>query len=34
MPNVDTLLRDHVTLNLDCIDRHYLNDYIPSLQHP
>ena len=25
MPNVETLLRDHVTLQVDCIDRLYLN---------
>jgi len=29
MPNVDTLLRDHVTLQVDCIDRLYLNGYVP-----
>jgi hypothetical protein len=34
MPNVDTLLWDHVTLNLDCIDRLYLNGYVPLLQRP
>jgi hypothetical protein len=34
MPNVETLLRDHVTLNLDCIDRLYLNGYVELLQRP
>jgi hypothetical protein len=34
MPNVDTLLRDHVTLKVDCIDRLYLNGYVPRLQRP
>ena len=34
MPNVETLLRDHVTLNIDCIDRLYLNGYVPLLQRP
>jgi len=31
MPNVETLLRDHVTLQVDCIDRLYLNGYVPTL---
>jgi hypothetical protein len=34
MPNVETILRQHVTLNLDCIDRLYLNGYVPGLQRP
>lgn len=34
MPNVDTLLRDHVTLDIDCIDRLYLNGYVERLQRP
>jgi hypothetical protein len=34
MPNVDTLLRDHVTLKVDCIDRLFLNGYVPLLQRP
>jgi hypothetical protein len=34
MPNVETLLRDHITLNVDCIDRLYLNGYVPLLQRP
>jgi hypothetical protein len=34
MTNVETVLRDHVTLNIDCIDRLYLNGYVPRLQRP
>jgi len=34
MPPVDVLLRDHVTLQCECIDRLYLNGYIPTLQMP
>ena len=34
MPNIETLLRDHVTLKVDCIDRLYLNGYVPRLQRP
>ena len=34
MPNVETLLREHVTLQVDCIDRLYLNGYVPMLQRP
>ena len=34
MPNVESLLRDHVTLAVDCIDRLYLNGYVPKLQRP
>jgi hypothetical protein len=34
MANVETLLRDHVTLNVDCIDRLYLNGYVARLQRP
>ena len=32
MPNIDTILRDHVTLKLECLDRLYLNGYQPLLQ--
>ena len=32
MPNIDTILREHVTLQLECIDRLYLNGYQPRLQ--
>jgi len=34
MPNVETVLRDHVVLQRDCIDRLYLNGYVPGLQRP
>jgi len=34
MSNVETLLREHVTLKVDCIDRLYLNGYVPVLQRP
>ena len=34
MANVETVLRDHVTLQLDCIDRLYLFGYVPRLQRP
>ncbi len=32
MPNIDSIVRDHVTLQIECIDRIYLNGYLPSLQ--
>jgi hypothetical protein len=31
MPNVAELIKDHVTLTVDCIDRVYLNAYVPGL---
>jgi len=34
MPNINDLLRDHVTLEVECLDRIYLNGYIPHLQLP
>jgi len=34
MPNVETVLRDCVTLKVDCMDRLYLNGYVPALQRP
>ncbi len=34
MTNVNEILRDHVTLTVDCMDRIYLNGYIPNLQVP
>lgn len=34
MPNVAQLIRDHVTLEVECVDRLYLNGYIPTLQTP
>jgi hypothetical protein len=32
MPNVAELIRDHVTLTVECVDRLYLNAYAPRLQ--
>ena len=32
MPNVADIIKDHVTLEVRCIDRLYLNAYIPRLQ--
>jgi len=34
MPTVDSLLKDNVTLKVECIDRLYLNGYVPRLQRP
>ena len=34
MTNVNEILRDHVTLTVECMDRIYLNGYIPNLQVP
>ena len=34
MTNVNALLRDHVSLTVECLDRIYLNGYIPTLQVP
>ena len=34
MPNVAELIKDHVTLSVDCVDRLYLNAYVPRLQTP
>jgi hypothetical protein len=31
MPNVAELIREHVTLTVDCVDRVYLNGYVPTL---
>jgi hypothetical protein len=31
-PSVATILRDHVSLSTSCIDRLYLNGYVPKLQ--
>src|SRR5215472_7103103 len=30
MPNINELLEGHVTLEVECIDRLYLNGYLPS----
>ncbi len=32
MLTIPELLRDHVTLDVECVDRVYLNGYIPTLQ--
>jgi hypothetical protein len=32
MVTIDELLRDHVTLEVECLDRLYLNGYVPTLQ--
>ena len=32
MPNVAEVIRDHVTLAIECVDRLYLNAYVPGLQ--
>ncbi|MFH1087332.1 MAG: hypothetical protein V1737_01945 [Chloroflexota bacterium] len=32
MPNVAELIRDHITLEVDCVDRLYLNGYVPRLR--
>ena len=32
MPNVAEIIKDHVTLEVRCLDRLYLNAYIPRLQ--
>ena len=34
MPNVAEIIKDHVTLEVRCIDRLYLNAYVPRLQSP
>ncbi len=32
MPNIDSILREHVSLQVECIDRLYLNGYVAGLQ--
>jgi hypothetical protein len=34
MVNINDILRDHINLSVDCMDRIYLNGYIPNLQMP
>ena len=34
MPNVAEILKDHVTLEVRCLDRLYRNAYVPRLQTP
>lgn len=31
-PNIHTILRNHVSLSLTCLDRLYVNGYVPTLQ--
>lgn len=33
-PTVNELLQDHVTLSVSCVDRLYVNGYLPKLQSP
>jgi hypothetical protein len=33
-PTVQELLQDHVTLSVSCVDRLYVNGYVPTLQTP
>jgi len=33
-PSIATILRDHVSLSISCVDRLYLNGYVPLLQTP
>lgn len=32
MPNIASIMRDHVLLSIRCVDRIYLNGYLPKLQ--
>jgi hypothetical protein len=32
MPNVHEIIRDHVSMSISCIDRLYINGYMPALQ--
>jgi len=34
MPNIHEIIRDHVSLSTTCIDRLYVNGYLPTLQTP
>ena len=34
MITIPELLREHVSLDLECVDRVYLNGYMPSLRYP
>jgi len=34
MPNVQEIIRDHVSLSITCVDRLYVNGYLPALQTP
>ena len=32
MPNIASIIRDHVVLSIRCLDRLYINGYLPRLQ--
>jgi hypothetical protein len=32
MPNIHEIIRDHVSLSISCVDRLYVNGYVPKLQ--
>jgi len=32
MTTINDILKEHVTLDIECIDRLYLNGYIPQMQ--
>jgi hypothetical protein len=34
MTTINDRLRQHVTLDVECLDRLYLNGYVPTLQMP
>jgi hypothetical protein len=34
MPNVHSILEDHASLTVGCLDRLYINGYVPTLQTP
>ena len=34
MPNIETILRDNVSLQIECVDRIYMNAYVPGVQRP
>ena len=34
MPTINELLRDHVSLDVQCLDRIYLHGYVSILQMP
>jgi hypothetical protein len=34
MPTIHELIRDDVSLEVECVDRLYLNGYVPRLQMP
>jgi hypothetical protein len=34
MLTVAEIIKDHVTLDVECCDRLYLNGWVPQLQHP